>query len=63
MITPAQAGAALITGADGTIGRLQLSTTVGGTGATASAGHATVDPPAAGITTVGALIVYVYTHV
>ena len=41
----------------------QLSVTVGGVGATASLGHATVELPAAGIVTVGAEIVYVYTHV
>jgi hypothetical protein len=41
---------------------LQLSITEGGVGATASVGHATVDDPAAGNVTVGALIVYVYTH-
>ena len=35
----------------------QLSVTVGGVGATASAGQATVEEPGAGIVTVGALIV------
>ena len=40
----------------------QLSVTVGGVGATASAGQATVDDPGAGIVTVGAVIVYVYTQ-
>ena len=35
----------------------QLSVTTGGVGATASAGHATVDEPPAGIVTVGADIV------
>ena len=35
----------------------QLSVTTGGVGVTASAGHATVDDPLAGIVTVGALIV------
>ena len=59
---PAHGGSALGTPADGVIGRLQLSITVGGTGAVAAAGHATVDEPPAGIATVGALIVYVYTH-
>ena len=54
---PAHAGSALITGADGTIFLPQLSTTVGAVGATASAGHATVDEPGAGMVTVGALIV------
>ena len=40
----------------------QLSVTVGGVGATASAGQATVELPPAGIVTVGALMVYVYTQ-
>jgi hypothetical protein len=40
----------------------QLSKTVGAVGATANAGQATVEAPAAGIVTVGALIVYVYTQ-
>ena len=35
---------------------------VGGVGATASDGHATVDEPPGGSVTVGGLIVYVYTH-
>ena len=56
-MVPAHTGSALTTGADGVIGRLQLSTTVGGVGATASAGHATVDAPSAGSVNVGALIV------
>ncbi len=47
------------TPADGVIGRLQLSITVGGVGATASVAQATVDDPPAGRVTVGALIVYV----
>lgn len=54
---PAQAGSAVGTPADGVIGRRQLSITVGGVGATASDGQATVDDPAAGSVTVGALIV------
>ncbi len=62
MIVPAQAGGVLTTGADGVIVLPQLSVTVGGVGATASAGQATVDDPAAGSVTVGALIVYVYTQ-
>ena len=45
------AGSALITGADGVIVRPQLSVTAGGVGATASAGHATVDDPSAGSVT------------
>ena len=63
VFVPAHSGSGLITGADGTIFLPQLSATVGGVGATASAGHATVDDPAAGIVTVGAEIVYVYTQV
>ena len=52
-------GSALTTGADGVIVLPQLSSTVGAVGATASAGHATVDAPSAGSVTVGALMVYV----
>ena len=48
-----------MTGADGVIVRLQLSTTVGTVGATAFARHGTVDDPSAGSVKVGALIVYV----
>ena len=40
----------------------QLSDTAGGVGATANAGHATVDEPPGGIVTVGGERVYVYTH-
>ncbi len=47
----------LTTGAEGVIVLPQLSVTVGGVGATASAGQATVDDPAAGNVTVGAEIV------
>ena len=54
---PAQAGSADTTGAEGVIILPQLSVTVGGVGATASAAHATVELPLAGITTIGALIV------
>ena len=56
-VPPLHGGSALGTPADGVIGRLQLSITVGGTGATASATQATVDDPGAGKITVGALIV------
>ena len=59
---PAHGGSALGTPADGVITLLQLSITTGGVGATAVAGQATVDDPPAGNITVGALIVYVYTH-
>ena len=62
VFVPAHGGSALGTPADGTIGRRQLSITVGGVGAVAAAGHGTVEDPAAGNVTVGALIVYVYTH-
>ena len=58
-MVPAHAGGVLTTGADGVIVLPQLSVTVGGVGATASAGQATVEDPGAGIVTVGALIVYV----
>ena len=61
-MVPAHAGAALTTGAAGVITLPQLSVTVGGVGAVASAGQATVDEPGAGSVTVGALIVYVYTQ-
>ena len=54
---PAHAGSGLTTGAEGVIGLPQLSVTVGGVGATASAGHATVEAPGAGSVTVGARMV------
>ena len=57
VIVPAHAGGVLTTGADGVIVLPQLSVTTGGVGATASAGHATVEEPGAGIVTVGADIV------
>ena len=57
VLTPAQAGSGDTTGAEGVIGLPQLSETVGGVGATASAGHATVEAPGAGSVTVGARIV------
>ena len=60
---PAQGGSALGTPAETVNVLPQLSITVGGVGNVAFAGHATVDDPPAGILTVGALIVYVYTHV
>ena len=62
VLVPEHTGSAPGTPADGAIGRLQLSITVGGVGATAADGHATVDDPGAGNVTVGALIVYVYTQ-
>ena len=57
VFVPAQAGSGLTTGAEGVMGLPQLSVTVGGVGATASAGQATVELPGAGIVTTGALIV------
>jgi hypothetical protein len=62
VIVPAHAGGVLTTGADGVIVLPQLSVTVGGVGATASAGQATVEEPGAGSVTVGVDIVYVYTQ-
>jgi len=56
-VPPLQGGSALGTPADGVIGRLQLSVTVGGVGAVASEIHATVDEPPGGSVTVGGLIV------
>jgi hypothetical protein len=56
---PEQAGAGEITGAETVNVLPQLSNTVGGVGATAAVGQATVVPAFAGIVTVGALIVYV----
>ena len=54
---PAHGGSAVGTPADTVSVLLQLSITVGGVGATANAGQATVDDPPAGIVTTGALIV------
>jgi hypothetical protein len=62
VFVPTHGGSTLGTPADGVIERPQLSVTVGGVGAVANAGHATVDAPFAGSVTVGALIVYVYTQ-
>ena len=59
LVPPAHGGSGLATPADGVIGRLQLSITAGGVGATAFTEHGTVDEPPAGSVTVGALIVYV----
>ena len=59
---PPHGGSALGTPADGVIDLPQLSATIGGVGAVANTGHATVDEPPAGSETVGALIVYVYTQ-
>ena len=57
VFVPAQGGSALGTPADTVNVRPQLSITVGGVGAVASAGHATVEEPPAGMLTVGGSIV------
>ena len=57
VFVPPQGGSALGTPAEGVMDRPQLSVTVGGVGAVANAGHATVEEPPAGSVTVGALIV------
>ena len=54
---PAHGGSGDTTGADAVNVLPQLSKTTGGVGAVASAGQATVEPPGAGIVTVGAEIV------
>ena len=54
---PAHVGSVPTTGAEGVIALPQLSVTVGGVGATASATQATVDAPSAGSVNVGALMV------
>ena len=59
MISPAQVGNADTTGADTSSGLPQLSLTVGGVGAVASAGQATVEVVPAGMTTVGGSTVVV----
>lgn len=59
---PEHVGAAEITGAETVKVLPQLSNTVGAVGAVTAEGHATVEDPFAGIVTVGALIVYVYTQ-
>lgn len=61
-VPPLHGGSADGTPADGAIGRLQLSNTVGGVGAVAFETHATADIPPEGKVTVGAEIVYVYTQ-
>ena len=62
VFVPPHVGFAPGTPADGVIVRPQLSVTAGGIGAVANAGHATVADPAAGSVTIGAPMVYVYTH-
>jgi hypothetical protein len=59
VLVPPHGGSGLTTGADGVIVRLQLSVIVGGVGATAAAGQATVTDPSEGIVIVGRLIVIV----
>ena len=63
MISPAQAGIADTAGADTARGLPQLSLTVGGVGAAASAGQATVEVVPAGIITVGGSMVVVWVQV
>ena len=63
MISPEQAGVAPATGPDTVNGLPQLSFTVGGVGATASAGQATVETVLAGMVTVGGRIVVVCVQV
>ena len=62
-MSPAQVGNGEATGADTASGLPQLSVTVGGVGAVASAGQATVEVVPAGIVTVGGSIVVVCVHV
>jgi len=62
VFVPAHGGSADGTPAETVSVRPQLSITVGGVGAVAAVGHATVNDPPAGIVTTGALMVYVYTH-
>jgi hypothetical protein len=57
VLVPTHAGSGEITGAEAVNVLPQLSSTTGGVGATASAGHATVEEPAGGMVTTGAEIV------
>ena len=61
--SPEQVGFPLIAGADTVSVLPQLSVTVGGVGATASAGQATVEVVAAGIVTTGGGMVVVCVQV
>ena len=63
MTSPAQAGVAEATAVDTASVLPQLSVTVGGTGACASAGQATVDVVAAGMVTTGGNMVVVCVQV
>ncbi len=62
VFVPAHGGSALGTPADGVIVFPQSSITGAGVGATARAGHATVDDPGAGSVNEDGRIVYVYTQ-
>ena len=62
IFVPEQTGYAPGTPADTVKFLLQLSITVGGTGAVALAAQATVDDPPAGMVTTGGLMLYVYTQ-
>ena len=57
VFVPLHGGSALGTPAETVNVRLQLSITVGGVGAVAADGHATVEDPPAGIETTGGLMV------
>ena len=63
MISPAQAGNAVATGALTVNVLPQLSSTVGGVGAAAPAGHATVEVVLAGMVTTGGCTVVVCVQV
>ena len=63
MISPLQAGNVAVAGPLTVKGLPQLSFIVGGVGARASAGQATVETVLAGIVTVGGRIVVVCVHV
>ena len=63
MISPAQAGIADTAAAETASGLPQLSLTVGGVGATASAGQATEEVVPTGIVTVGGNMVVVCVQV
>ena len=63
MISPAQAGNAVATGALTVNGLPQLSSIVGGVGALAAAGHATAEVVLAGMVTTGGCTVVVCVQV
>ena len=62
-ILPEQVGLPVTTGVDTESVLPQLSVTVGGVGAVAAAGQATVEVVAAGIVTIGGATVVVCVHV